>query len=254
MTMTQRPVAILTAAGSGIGAAAARRLAADGYHVAILSPSGKGEALARELDGLGVGGSSLDTDDLWQLVDQAMRRWGRIDAVVNSAGHGPKGPLLEISDEDWRLGMDYYLMNVVRIARLVTPIMQRQKAEAADGRAAPGPGVTGPNGGAIVNVSTYALFEPEADFPTSGVFRAGLAAFTKLYADRYAADGIRMNNVLPGFIDSLPEKEVRRARIPMGRYGTADEVAELILYLATPRSSYVTGQNIRIDGGITRSI
>lgn len=258
MTMTQRPVAILTAAGSGIGAAAARRLAADGYHVAILSPSGKGEALARELDGLGVSGSSLDTDDLWQLVDQAMRRWGRIDAVVNSAGHGPKGPLLEISDEDWRLGMDYYLMNVVRIARLVTPIMQRQKAEASDGTGAPGPGVAGakagPGGGAIVNVSTYALFEPEADFPTSGVFRAGLAAFTKLYADRYAADGIRMNNVLPGFIDSLPEKEARRARIPMGRYGTADEVAELILYLATPRSSYVTGQNIRIDGGITRSI
>ncbi len=172
-------VALLTAAGSGIGAAAARKLAADGWQVAILSSSGKGEALARELGGLGVTGSNRETADLQRLVDAAMARWGRIDAVVNSAGHGPKGPLLDISDADWHLGMEFYLLNVVKIARLVTPLMRAQKA------------------GAIVNVSTYALFEPEAAFPTSGVFRAGLAAFTKLYADDNAPFGVRMNNVLP---------------------------------------------------------
>jgi NAD(P)-dependent dehydrogenase (short-subunit alcohol dehydrogenase family) len=230
------PVALLTAAGSGIGAAAARKLAADGWQLAILSSSGRGAALAEELGGLGVTGSNLVTADLQRLVDDAMARWGRIDAVVNSAGHGPKGPLLQISDDDWHRGMEFYLLNVVRIARLVTPLMQRQQR------------------GAIVNVSTYALFEPEAAFPTSGVFRAGLAAFTKLWADEYAPDGLRMNNVLPGFISSLPEKEERRARIPMGRYGTPEEVAELIAFLATDRSSYLTGQNIRIDGGITRSV
>ena len=229
-------VALLTAAGSGIGAAAARRLAAEGWQVAILSPSGKGEALALDLDGLGVTGSNRKPEDLQRLVDAALARWGRIDAVVNSAGHGPKGALLDISDGDWQLGMEFYLLNVVRIARLVTPVMQRQ------GR------------GAIVNVSTYATFEPEAAFPTSGVFRAGLAAFTKLWADQYAADGLRMNNVLPGFISSLPEKPERRQRIPMGRYGTPQEVAELIAFLASDRSSYLTGQNIRIDGGITRSV
>ncbi len=109
-------------------------------------------------------------------------------------------------------------------------------------------------GGAIVNISTFAAFEPDPVFPTSGVFRAGLAAFTKLYADRYAADNIRMNNVMPGFIDSLPEKEVFRDRIPMGRYGKVDEVAELISLLASDRAAYITGQNIRIDGGITRSV
>lgn len=230
------PVALLTAAGSGIGAAAARRLAAEGWQVAILSSSGKGAALAEALGGLGVTGSNLVPEDLQRLVDGAMARWGRVDAVVNSAGHGPKGALLEISDADWQRGMEFYLLNVVRIARLVTPILQRQRL------------------GSIVNVSTYALFEPEAAFPTSGVFRAGLAAFTKLWADQYAADGLRMNNVLPGFISSLPEKPERRARIPMGRYGTPEEVAELIAFLASDRASYITGQNIRIDGGITRHV
>lgn len=233
--MTER-VALLTAAGSGIGAAAARKLAADGWNVAILSSSGKGEALARELGGVGVTGSNRDSADLQRLVDTALAQWGRIDAVVNSAGHGPKGELLAISDADWHLGMEFYLLNVVKLARLVTPVMLKQGA------------------GSIVNVSTYATFEPEAAFPTSGVFRAGLAAFTKLFADQYAAQGLRMNNVLPGFINSLPEKEDRRARIPMQRYGRAEEVAELIAFLAGDKSSYMTGQNILIDGGITRSV
>jgi NAD(P)-dependent dehydrogenase (short-subunit alcohol dehydrogenase family) len=236
MTDTPPRVALLTAAGSGIGAAAAKKLAAEGWQVAILSSSGKGEALARELGGLGVTGSNRETADLQRLVDGALARWGRIDAVVNSAGHGPKGELLAISDDDWHLAMEFYLLNVVKIARLVAPAMQRQ------------------GGGSIVNVSTYATFEPEAAFPTSGVFRAGLAAFTKLFADAHAAQGVRMNNVLPGFIDSLPEKEDRRVRIPMQRYGRAEEVAELIAFLAGPASGYITGQNIRIDGGITRSV
>jgi NAD(P)-dependent dehydrogenase (short-subunit alcohol dehydrogenase family) len=229
-------VAIVTAGGSGMGAAAARKLAEDGYGVAVLSSSGKGEALAKELGGLGVTGSNQSQDDLARLVALTLERWGRIDALVNSAGHGPKGDLLDLTDDDWRGGMEVYFLNVVRPTRLVTPIMQRQQ------------------GGAIVNITTFAAFEPEAAYPTSGVFRAGVAAYAKLYADRYAADNIRMNNVLPGFIDSLPEKEASRARIPMGRYGKVAEVAELIALLASDRAAYITGQNIRIDGGITRSV
>ena len=234
--MPESKVALLTAAGSGMGAAAARRLAADGYQVAILSSSGKGERLAQQLGGLGVTGSNQSPDDLARFVDAALARFGRIDVLVNSAGRGPKGPLLDISDADWQRGMDTYLLNVVRPARLVVPAMQRQ------------------GGGAIVNISSAWAFEPSELFPTSAVFRAGLAAFTKLFADRYAAEGIRMNNVLPGWIDSLPAQEARRQSVPMQRYGTADEIAATVAFLASAGAAYITGQNIRVDGGLMRSI
>ncbi len=234
--MTMEKVALVTAGGSGMGADAARRLAADGFRLGILSSSGKGEALGTELGGFGVTGSNLDPGALTQLVEGAKSRWGRVDVLVNSAGHGPKGAILDISDDDWHQGMEVYLMNVIRPTRLVTPLMQAQ------------------GGGAIINISTFAAFEPDPLFPTSGVFRAGLAAFAKLYADKHAPENIRMNNVLPGFIDSLPETEDRKARIPMGRYGRAEEVSSLISLLASDSGGYITGQNLRVDGGLTRSV
>lgn len=229
-------VAVITAAGSGMGAAIARRLATDGYRVALLSSSGRAEALAGELGGIGVTGSNLEPADLERLVATTLERWGRIDALANSAGHGPKGELLAISDDAWRRGMEVYLLNVIRMCRLVAPTMVAQ------------------GGGAIVNISTYATFEPEADFPTSGVFRAGLAAFTKLFADTHAANNVRMNNLLPGFIDSLPESERARRRIPMDRYGTVEEIAATAAFLLSDGAGYITGQNLRVDGGLTRSV
>ncbi|MGO8186311.1 SDR family oxidoreductase [Rhizobium leguminosarum] len=234
--MTVEKVAIITAGGSGMGAEAARRLAADGFKVAILSSSGKGEALATELGGIGVTGSNQSNDDLKRLVDATMEKWGRIDVLVNSAGHGPRAPINEITDEQWHAGMDIYFMNVVRPVRLVTPIMQAQKS------------------GAIVNISTAWVAEPSAMFPTSAVFRAGLAAYTKIYADTYAGDGIRINNVLPGWIDSLPATEERRDSVPMKRYGTSAEVAATISFLVSEGAGYITGQSLRIDGGLTRSV
>jgi NAD(P)-dependent dehydrogenase (short-subunit alcohol dehydrogenase family) len=117
--MTVEKVALVTAGGSGMGADAAKRLAADGFKLAILSSSGKGEALAKELGGVGVTGSNQSNDDIKRLVDLAMQAWGRIDVLVNSAGHGPRAPILDITDEDWHKGMDVYLMNVIRPTRLV---------------------------------------------------------------------------------------------------------------------------------------
>jgi NAD(P)-dependent dehydrogenase (short-subunit alcohol dehydrogenase family) len=234
--MADEKVAVVTAGGSGMGAAAAKRLASDGFKIAILSSSGKGEALAAELGGIGVTGSNQSQDDLKRLVDGAFDRWGRIDVLVNSAGHGPRAAILEITDADWHKGLDTYLLNVVRPSRLVAPIMQKQKA------------------GAIINISTAWAFEPSSLFPTSAVFRAGLASFTKLFADTYAADNIRMNNILPGWIDSLPKREERQASVPLGRYGTAEEIAATIAFLASDGAAYITGQNIRVDGGLMRSI
>ena len=234
--MNKNKVVILTAAGTGIGADAAKQLASDGFNISILSSSGKGEALAKELGGIGVTGSNQSNDDLKKIVDETTNKWGRIDVLVNSAGHGPRGPILELTDEDWHKGMDTYFMNVVRSTRLVTPIMQQQKS------------------GVIINISTFATFEPDPVFPTSGVFRAGLASFTKLFADKYASDNIRMNNILPGFIDSLPEKEEFKARIPLKRYGKTNEISEVVSFLASEGAAYITGQNIRVDGGITKSV
>ncbi len=234
--MNKKKVAILIAAGTGMGASAAKKLSADGFKISILSSSGKGEALAKELDGIGVTGSNQSNDDLKKIVDETANKWGRIDVLVNSAGHGPRGPILELTDEDWHKGMDTYFMNVVRSTRLVTSIMQQQQS------------------GVIINISTFATFEPDPVFPTSGVFRAGLASYTKLFADKYASDNIRMNNILPGFIDSLPEKEEFKVRIPLKRYGKTNEISEVVSFLASDGAAYITGQNIRVDGGITKSV
>lgn len=235
--MAKTKVAIIMGGGSGMGADSARRLAADGFNVAILSSSGKGEALAKELGGIGMTGTNKSSGDMQKLVDAVMEKWGRVDVLVNSAGHGPRAPILEISDEDWHEGMEVYFLNAVRAARIVAPIMIEQKS------------------GTIINISTFAAFEPDPVFPTSGVMRAGLAAYSKLFADKYAADNVRMNNVLPGFIDSLPENPDFMAKIPMNRYGSSlGEIAATVAFLASEGGAYITGQNIRVDGGITRSV
>ena len=228
-------VAIVTAAGRGIGAAIAKALAADGFTLALLSPGDTVEGLGKSLGGFGQRGSVTEPADLEKLVAETMRRYGRIDAVVTNTGHAPKGPILEISDADWHKGFDMVMLNVIRLMRLVTPVMKAQKS------------------GAIVNISSAFAFEPDTDFPMT-VLRAGLTAWTKLYADVHAADGIRMNALLPGFTDSLPEKEARRARIPMGRYARAEEIANAAAFLVSDKASYITGQSLRADGGLTRSM
>jgi NAD(P)-dependent dehydrogenase (short-subunit alcohol dehydrogenase family) len=228
-------VAIVTAAGRGIGAGVARKLAAEGYLLGLLSPGEGVAALAAELGGIAVRGSVTEPADLSRLVTETTQKFGRLDAAVINSGHPPKGPLLALTDADWHAGLDMTVLAAVRVARLVTPIMQAQKA------------------GAIVAMSSYAAFEPEADFPMT-TLRAALSAFVKLHADTYAKDGVRTNAVLPGFIDSLPEKAERRERIPMGRYGTPAELAEAVAFLVSDKASYITGQSLRVDGGVTRSV
>jgi NAD(P)-dependent dehydrogenase (short-subunit alcohol dehydrogenase family) len=229
-------VAVVTAAGSGMGAACARELAQRGYRVALMSPSGKAGELAEELGGFGLAGSVTEGGDLESLVGEALERYGRIDGVVNSTGHPPSGDILDLTDDEWHEALDLVLLNVVRIARLVTPAMVRQ------------------GGGAIVNISTFSAFEPSPAFPLSSSLRAALAGFTKLYADRYAPEGLRMNNILPGYMENFEIDQETLHSIPMQRQGALVEIAKTAAFLLSDDSGYITGQNIRVDGGITRSI
>lgn len=230
------PVAVVTAAGRGMGAACARELHARGYQLSLMSPSGSAEKLAEELGALGLTGSVTDVADLERLTVQTLERYGRIDAVVNNTGHPASGPLLELSDDDWYKALDMVVLNVVRMLRIVTPIFERQ------------------GGGSVVNISTFGAVEPSLAYPLSSALRSALSGFTKLYADRYAGSGVRINNVLPGFIDSYPETEELVASIPLSRFGSVAEIAKTVAFLLSSDAGYITGQNIRVDGGLTRSL
>jgi len=236
--MADSKVAVIIGGGSGIGAACVREFAARGYKVAAMSPSGRGAALARELGGVGLDGTNRNVADLQAITDLAWSTYGRIDTVVNGSGHAARGKVLELTDEDWAEGMELYLLNVIRMARIVTPLFLQQ------------------GGGTIVNISTATIFEPSPLYPVSVTFRAGLASFAKLYATEYAPHGIRMNNVLPGFTKEDPATvpgEFTQG-IPMGRAQSTAELARVVYFLASDESSFVTGQNLRADGGATRSV
>ena len=226
-------VAIITAASKGMGKACASKLAQEGYKVAILARSTEIHELAAQLNGIAVQGATNKLEDLERLVQATMQAYGRIDVVVNNTGHPPKGELLDLTDEQWAEGMDLALMNVVRMARLVTDHMK--------------------DGGSIVNISTFGAKEPALDFPISSVARAALSSYAKLYAKKHGSSKIRMNNVLPGFIDSYPADQETIDQIPLLRQGTPDEVAELVYFLASDKSAYITGQDFLIDGGLVKS-
>lgn len=256
-----QPVAIVTGAGRGIGAACARELAKRGYALALLSPSGSSVVLAEELGGIGVNGSVTEPADLERLVAATLERHGRIDAVINNTGRlghfavdcgayedavltGPRlgydpdyaPPLIDISDAAWHDGFDMLVLSVVRMTRLVADVMRDQ------------------GGGAIVNISDMLAPEPRLVYPVA-VLRRALGGFAKLFADRYARHGVRMNNLLPGVVDNYEgvDDGIRRA-IPMARAGTVGEIAATAAFLLSDDAGYITGQNILVDGALNRGI
>lgn len=234
--MTDRKVAIVTAASRGMGAACARELSRRGYDLALMARSAEVVELGNELGALAVQGSVTDEPDLRRLIDATLERFGRLDVVVNNTGHAARGELLELTDDQWHAGVDLLLLNVVRMARLATPVMLAR------------------GGGAFVNISSFAAVEPDLLFPVSSAIRAALGSFARLFSQRYAGPGLRMNNVLPGWIATYPADEETRRSIPAGRQGSAEEVARVVGFLASEDASYVTGQSLLVDGGVVRAV
>lgn len=229
-------VAIVTAAGSGLGAGAARALAARGWRLVLFGRSERVEAVAGELGAIAVRGDIAQAADLQRLTERVLAEHGRVDAAVISTGHAAKGELTAIADESWHAGLDLLLMPVVRLARSLLPVFERQGS------------------GAVVAVSSYAAVEPDPMFPLSSAFRAALSSYVKMFARAHAGRNIRMNAVLPGFIDSFPVVPEIVQRIPAGRYGRVEELAQTIAFLLSDEAGYITGENLLVDGGLSKGI
>jgi len=230
-----KPVVLITAASQGIGRAIAEHLSKY-WSVVLLARSESIEKIGTELGGLGVRGSLTEEADLQRFVDAAMKKFGRIDAVVNNTGHPAKGDLFALTDEQWQQGYELILGSVIRLSRMVMPAMIQQKH------------------GVFLNISSYAAKQPEVARPVSSVFRASLSAWTKVHAEAGAAHGIRVNSILPGFVDSYPVDDKTLATIPMNRIGRLEELAKAVAFLISDDASYITGQNLLVDGGMVRGI
>lgn len=234
----QAKAALIIAASSGIGAACARELAARGHRVAVMARSEAVEAVATETGGLAIRGDYTEPGTIEAAVTRTADAFGRLDVLVNSAGHGAKGAMTELTEADYARGFDLYFYNVVRSAQAALPVM----------RAA--------GGGSIVNISSSDPAEPSPRFPTSMVARAALATWVKLWSAEAARDGVRINNVLPGFTvedpSAIPAEQT--SYIPLGRPSSQVDIARAVAFLASADAASITGQSLRVDGGSTRSV
>ena len=220
--------------GRGMGAATAREMHKRGYRLSLMSPSESCEQLDKDLKAVALRGKAENKENLKSIVSFTMEKYGRIDSVLVHVGGPPKGDLLDIDDGDWDKANQMIIKPVISIAKLVTPIMLEQ------------------GGGSIVNITTFSAFEPSLTFPTSSVYRAGVSSFTKLFSERYGAENIRMNCLLPGFTDSLNLPDEFAQLSSLKRLARAEEQAKVAAFLLSDDSSYITGQSIRSDGGVTR--
>lgn len=254
-------VALVCAASQGLGRAAARALAAEGARVAICARRRQAieDAAASIAAETGAEVAPLVADlaragDPERAVAETVERFGGLDVLVTNAGGPRSAPFLALTDEDWRAAVDSLLMSVVRLCRAAVPLMRAR------------------GGGRIIHITSVTLKQPVDGLMLSNAVRGALAGFTKTLATELAPDRILVNNVAPGFtrterLSTLAEAAAARegiaaslveqrmvSQVPMRRLGEPGELANLVAFLASDRSSYITGTTIQVDGGFVRGV
>ena len=255
-------VAIVGGSSKGMGRATAFALAREGANVAICARHGDElERTAAEIAQATSAGQVLpvvadlsQAADIWRLVAQTKQRWGHVDIIVNNLGGPPPGIASDMTDEQWHAGLELSFFSAVRLTTLVLPMMRERRW------------------GRIVNMLSMAIKEPEDNLAISTVARTAVAAYAKVLSLEVAKDGITVNNVLPGSIetgrlqavaemqarfhhlDLAKAMDYRRSHIPMGRFGQPEEMADLISFLGSERAGFITGTNILLDGGQMRAV
>jgi 3-oxoacyl-[acyl-carrier protein] reductase len=239
-------VAIVTGSSRGIGRAIALALAKDGANIVVNAASNitKAREVAKEIESmgreaLGVVADVSKKEHVESMVEQTLKRFGKIDILVNNAGVvGPTVPIQELSEEDWERVISVDLKGAFLCCRAVIPHMIRQRS------------------GKIVNISSIAGKEGNANMAAYCAAKAGIIGLTKALAEEVAKYGIRVNCVCPALIETeLVERmdkkqaEYLKSKIPLGRLGKPEEVAELVKFLVSDASDFITGQAINIDGG-----
>ena len=249
-------IALVTAGSEGLGFGCALKLAQEGCDIAICARGEEGlQRAEKEIrsatrsEVLAVKTDLVRADEIQSLVETVHRRYGRIDILVANSGHISYGGLCELGDPEWFHAFDLLLMSMVRLSRQVIPLMQRQKK------------------GDIVFLSSSVAKEPAPHLLLSNVFRVGVIALAKSLAQGFAADNIRVNAVAMGYFDTgrvrkriddivnkgtLSREDAGReiaGDIPWGRIGTSTELAELVAFLVSRRSEFLTGSTLQIDGG-----
>ena len=255
----QDKVALVAASSKGLGYGIAKALADNGAKVSLCSRSAADVAAAAEAIAKDCGVDTLATacdvrvvGDIQAWVGKTAAAWGAIDCLVVNAGGPPAKTLAEVSEADFQAAFELTLLSSFRMIRAALPHMT--------------------NGGSILTVTSGSIREPIPRLGLSTIMRAGVAGMVKTLADELAGDGIRLNNLIPGRIDtdrvaqldavtsektglSMEDVKARAiAGIPLGRYGTIDDFGAAGAFLLSPAASYITGATLRVDGGAMRSI